>query len=258
MRRSAPALLLATALGLAPPGIRTVGANLPAEADAFCGAPPEAMESAPLSGVFTAIAQGELRILVVGSASTSSGGTSGVEATWPKRLEAKLAERLAPVRVRVEVFGGRGTTAADHARILAAETARLRPHLVIWQLGTVEAARGMPAEEMSDAVQDAAARLRATRGELTDLVLMDMQFSRFFRANANVEPYRDQLRIAAAAGGAQLFSRWTVMKHWVETERLDLERAPRARRTAVADELHDCLARVLVGFVLKGAQQARR
>jgi acyl-CoA thioesterase-1 len=129
---------------------------------------------------------------------------------------------------------------------------------VIWQLGTVEAARSLPAEEMSDAVQGAAARLRASRGELTDLVLMDMQFSRFLRANANVEPYRDQLRIAAAASGAQYFSRWTVMKHWVDIERLDLERAPREQRTAVADELHDCLARVLVGFILEGTQRGRR
>ena len=58
----------------------------------------------------------------------------------------------------------------------------------------------MPAEDMSEAVQEAANRLRASRGELTDLILMDMQFSRFFRANADVEAYRDQLRIAAAAG----------------------------------------------------------
>lgn len=252
MRRPAPALLLALALALAPQGIGTARAE-----PAGCSAPPEAMEAAPLPGAFAAIARGELRILVVGSASSASGGTSSTAATWPRRLQVLLSARLAPVTVQVEMFGGRGTTAADHARILAAETGRLRPHLVIWQLGTVEAARGLPAEEMSQAVQAAAAQLRATRGELTDLVLMDMQFSRFLRANANVEPYRDQLRIAAAASGAQLFSRWGVMKHWVETERLDLERAPREQRTAVADELHDCLARVLAGFILEGTQRSR-
>jgi hypothetical protein len=216
------------------------------------------MEAAPLPGAFTGIASGELRILVIGSASTASGGTSSPSATWPKRLEARLASRLAPTTVQLTVFGQRGTTAADHARILAAETPRSRPHLVIWQLGTVEAARGLPAEDMSAAVQEAATMLRISRGELTDLVLMDMQFSRFLRANADVETYRDQLRIAAAASGAQYFSRWAVMKHWVETERLDLERALRAQRTVVADELHDCLARVLTVFVLEGTQRRRR
>jgi hypothetical protein len=253
MRRLAALLLLACALGAAPAGVGDAYAE-----PTGCGAPPEAMEAAPLAGSFAAIARGELRIMVVGSASTANGGTSAPEATWPYRLQAVLAARLAPVTVRLETFGGRGTTAADHAKLIAAEARRLRPHLVIWQLGTVEAARNMPAEEMSEAVQEAAARLRATRGELTDLVLMDMQFSRFFRANANVELYRDQLRVAAAASGAQYFSRWAVMKHWVETERLDLERAPRESRVAVADQLHDCLARTLAGFVLEGVQRGRR
>jgi lysophospholipase L1-like esterase len=216
------------------------------------------MDAAPLPGVFAAVGRGELRIMIVGSATTASGGTSAPEHTWPRQLQARLAAKLPEAGVRVEVFGGRGTTAGDHARILSREAPRLRPHLVIWQLGTVEAARGLPAEEMSEAVQQAAERLAAMRGELTDLILMDMQFSRFFRANANVEPYLDQLRIAAAAAGAQLFSRWSLMKHWVDIERLDLERAPRERRSAVADELHGCIARVLTGFILDGIDRDRR
>lgn len=245
-----PALILAAMLGLAVP---------PALAEpAGCSAPPEEMAAAPLPGAYAAIARGTLRIMVVGSASTANGGTSGPEAVWPSRLQAILSARLAPVKVETTVFGVRGTTAAEHARILAAEAPRLRPHLVIWQLGTVEAARGLPADEMSDAVQDAAARLRAQRGELTDLVLMDMQFSRFFRANANVDLYRDKLRIAAAATGAQLFSRWAIMRHWAETDRLDLERAARDARVATADALHDCLARALATFVLQGTQRERR
>ncbi|WP_439596927.1 SGNH/GDSL hydrolase family protein [Falsiroseomonas sp.] len=223
-----------------------------------CGAPSETMEAAPMAGVFAALAHTELRVLVVGSASTQAGGTSGKEATWPERLQARLATRIAPVAVRVEVFGARGSTAADHAKILAEQGPRLRPHLIIWQLGTVEAARGMPVEEMAEAVQGALARLRAIRGERTDVVLMDPQFSRFLRSNADVESYRDWLRVSAAASGAQMFSRWVIMRHWVETERLDLERAPRSRRVAVADELHDCLAKALAEFILDGAQRGRR
>jgi signal transduction histidine kinase len=252
MRRLAATLLLAIALGLSPQGATAV------RAEALCPIPSEAVEAVPLAGTFAAIARGSLRIMVVGSASTASGGTSGPEAVWPMRLQARLSARLAPVAVTVVSHGGRGMTAADHLRIIEAEAPRFRPHLIVWQLGTVEAARGLPAEEMSDIVQDAAARLRVARGELTDLVLMDMQFSRFFRANANVEAYRDQLRIAAAASGAQLFSRWDLMRQWAESETLDLERAPREQRTKVADDLHDCIARALARFVLKGVGDARR
>lgn len=227
-------------------------------AEVACGAPAEAMEAAPMAGVFAALSHTDLRILVVGSASTQAGGTSGRAATWPERLGAVLADRVAPVAVTVEVFGRRGTTAADHARILAEQGPRLRPHLVIWQLGTVEAARGLPVEEMAETVQNAVARLRAVRGERTDVVLVDPQFSRFLRANADVESYRNWLQVSATASGAQLFSRWAVMRHWVETEKLDLERAPPAQRVALADRLHDCLAKAMAEFILDGAQRGRR
>jgi hypothetical protein len=246
--RLLPALLLgATLLGAGPARAEPPG----------CAAPSEALEAAALPGATTALTRGALRVLVVGSASTRGGGTSSPAATWPERLDKVLGARVAPAAVQVSVFGGRGTTAADHARIIAEQAPLLRPHLVIWQLGTVEAARGLPPDDMVEAVQEAIGRLRAARGERTDVVLVDPQFSRFFRANADVETYRDQLRLAAMASGAQIFSRWTIMRHWTETERLDLERAPRAQRVAVADELHDCLARALTEFVLDGLQRGR-
>jgi hypothetical protein len=48
------------------------------------------------------------------------------------------------------------------------------------------------------------------------------------------------------------------MQHWAETDTLDLERAPRERRMAVADVLHDCLARALVAFIRQGVADVRR
>jgi hypothetical protein len=246
--------LLAVLLALVPILATPAGASEPA-----CGAPGDALEaSAPLPGVFAALAHTELRVLVVGSASTQGGGTSGPAATWPERLKARLGARIEPVAIEVQAFGGRGTTAADHAAIIAEKAAGLRPHLVIWQLGTVEAARGLPAEVMAETVQQAVERLGATRGERTDVLLMDPQYSRFLRGNADVDLYRDALRAAAAASGAQLFSRWAIMRHWVESDILDLERAPRRQRVEVADRLHDCLAQALAAYILDGADRGRR
>jgi signal transduction histidine kinase len=231
---------------------------MPARAEGpGCGALPEALEAGPLAGVAAAVDRGRLRVMVVGSASTQGGGTSGPNATWPQRFVRVMTARLGEVQVELRTLGGRGTTAADHARLLAQEGPGFRPHLIIWQLGTVEAARGLPAEEMADVVKATAGRIRAVRGERTDVVLMDPQFSRFLRANADVEHYREKLRMAAAASGAQLFSRWAIMLDWSESQRLDLERAPRELRTRIADELHDCLARALVEFILDGVRDAR-
>ena len=232
---------------------------LPARAEGpACGALPEALEAGPMPGVAAAVARGNLRVMIVGSASTQGGGTSGPQATWPERFARLLRERLERVNVDVLTLGGRGMVAADHARLIAEQAPAQRPHLVIWQLGTVEAARGLSADDMTDVVKSTAARIRVARGERTDVVLMDPQFSRFLRSNADVELYRDRLRLAAGASGAQMFSRWDIMKNWSETERLDLERAPRELRTRVADELHDCIARALVEFVMDGVAQARR
>lgn len=222
-----------------------------------CGAPLDALDAAPLYGTATAVNRGTLRVMVVGSASTQTGGTSGPNATWPQRFARVLAARLPHVNIEFRNEGGRGMTAADHARLLGEMGPGYRPHLVIWQLGTVEAARGLSAEDMADVVKTTAARIRAARGERTDVVLVDPQFSRFLRANADVERYRDRLKMAAAASGAQLFSRWDIMRYWAETERLDLERAPRELRTRIADELHDCIGRALVEFVLDGVHGAR-
>jgi len=231
---------------------------LPARAEGpACGALPEALDAGPLPGVAAAMARGNLRVLVVGSASTQGGGTSGAQATWPQRFARLLGGRLPNVNVEVHTFGARGMAAGDHSRLMAEQGPGVRPHLVIWQLGTVEAARGLSADDMADVVKTTAARIRMARGERTDVVLMDPQFSRFLRSNADVELYRDRLRMAGAASGAQLFSRWDIMRNWSETERLDLERAPRELRTRIADELHDCIARALVEFVLDGVREAR-
>lgn len=244
------AVALAAGIGLWPLGSRAEGPG--------CGAPAEYLVSGPLPGTSAALARGNLRVMVVGSASTQAGGTSSPSATWPQRFVRILSARTPGLNVEVQTFGGRGTTAADHSRLMAEHGPGLRPHLVIWQLGTVEAARGLSADDMADMVQETTSRVRAARGERTDMVLMDPQFSRFLRANADVESYRDKLRLAAAASGAQFFSRWSIMKFWAENERLDLERAPRSLRVTIADELHDCLARALVEFILDGARPAPR
>jgi hypothetical protein len=241
-------LMLMLALLLAPGGLR---AEPPA-----CGAPPEWLDAQPLSALSRAAGRGQpIRVLVVGSASVTGPGGSGAEAAWPSRLAALLTMRLAPIEVTIEVEGGRGMVAADHLRLLRKSLPRFRPQLVVWQVGTIEAARGLPRDELGDALLLGIAEARAVGAEV---VLMDPQFSRFLRTNADVETYRDMMRLAAAAGGAQLFSRWEIMHAWAERERLDVERAPRSRRTAMTDELNDCLARALTEFILDGMAERGR
>lgn len=220
-----------------------------------CPLPDDFAEAArPMPGVAQALAQGTLRVLVLGSASVTGPGATGPDASWPARLEAQLAARHPGLALEVVVRGGRGVSVQDHLALLRQESPALRPQLVIWQAGTVEASRGMDPEEMTEALRAGLERIRR-RG--ADVLLVEPQFSRFLRTNSNIEPYREKLRLAAAAAAAPLFRRWDVMQHWVEHGGPDLERTPRDQRAATADRLNECLAQGMADLIDQGAREAR-
>lgn len=220
-----------------------------------CGAPEELLEtSAPLPATARAVASGSLRILVVGSVSVLGPGTSGPDASWPMRVKALLEARHPGLNLDMVVRGARGLTAADTAAMIAGETARAPTQLVLWQTGTVEAVRGLDIDDMVAALNAGLDRLQAAG---TDAALVDLQFSRFLRANANVEPYREALRLVAAAHDVPLIRRYELMQFWAETERVDLERAPRNAKVATADRLNDCLAQAVLAALTQGIAEAR-
>ena len=57
---------------------------------------------------------------------------------------------------------------------------------------------------------------------------------------------------------AGFFSRYDIMRAWAEAGIVDVERAPRANRTAEIDKLNDCLARALGAYIRDGVEEARR
>jgi lysophospholipase L1-like esterase len=248
MRRHAPLRLLLAALLLAAP--LPVSAGPPA-----CDLPAEALAHVrPLPAVARALDERRLNVLALGSGSITGPGTSAPEAAWPGRLQALLVERHPGVSVDVTVRGGRGVSVNDHLALLGEGLRSDAPTLVIWQAGTVEAVRGMDPDEMTEALRQGLERIRR-RG--ADALVMDPQYSRFLRANSNIEPYLDKLRLVAAAAGATLVPRYDLMQHWVETGAVDLERTPRPGRAAAADRLNDCLARAIAAMISRGVAEAR-
>jgi acyl-CoA thioesterase-1 len=220
-----------------------------------CGAPEEWLQSVPLRATATGIATGRLSILAVGTASVTGAGTSNPAAAWPARLEALLRERRPDLQLRFVMWGERGSTAAEQWRQIQQAMRTAPPDLVIWQAGTTEALRSLPIDDMVATVGEGLHRLHA-RG--IDAVLMGIQFSRFLRANADLDPYRDALRVTAAANDAGFFSRFDIMRAWADARTVDVERATQARRTAEIDKLNDCLARALAAFIRDGVEEARR
>lgn len=220
-----------------------------------CVTAPEMLDAAPLPATAAALTLRRVRILVVGSASAFATGPAGAETAWPMRLRDLLADRRPEVAVQVELRGGRGLNTADQWVLIEEAVRRERPDLVLWQPGAVETMRGSDTADLSNTLGEGLARLKRLG---VDAVVVDQQFSRFLRANADVTPYREALRIAAGAHGASLFRRYDMMQGWAESGAVDVERAPRERRGVVLDRLNECLARAMAMFLRDGVRDARR
>ena len=166
-----------------------------------------------------------------------------------------LHAALPSVEFRLTVRGGRGMTAEEMLPLLEAALKQQHYPLVLWQTGTVEAVRGLRPDGMLEVLHTGAERVREAGG---DLVLIDPQFSRFLRANTDLDPYRGVMQQVATMPGVALFHRFDLMRAWANDGRIDLEHAPKADRDKALDELNACLGKALARFVLSGADVGRK
>ncbi|MGA3403020.1 MAG: hypothetical protein ABSC95_27735 [Acetobacteraceae bacterium] len=205
-----------------------------------------------LAQVAAAIAAGgPVNILAVGSA-TTVGDQLGTDhnTAFPFRMVEALHAALPKVAFALTLRGGRGMTAEDMLPLLEAALVGQHYQLVIWQTGTVEAVRGMRPDGMVAALQEGVDRARDAGA---DVVLIDPQFSRFLRANADLDPYEAALQQVSAMPNVVLFRRFDVMRGWAEDGGIDLERARQADRVRMMALLNTCLGETLARFVLNGA-----
>lgn len=169
------------------------------------------------------------------------------ERAFPQQMAAALRSAVPGAEVRVAVRGGRGMSASDMLEVLRAELGTHPYQLVIWQTGTVEAVRNLPPADFAQTLSDGAALVQDAGA---DLVLVDPQFSRFLRTNANLDPYTQTLQQVAAMSGVLLFHRYDLMQTWVNEGQIDLERTPKAERQKAVEALHACLGAHLARLVL--------
>jgi acyl-CoA thioesterase-1 len=225
-----------------------------------CDMPPELIAPAnSLPHVATGLAKGNVNILALGSGSTvgDASGAGGPalafhapDASFPHRMVEALQAYRPGVQFAISVQGGRNMTAEAMLPMLRQELAAHRYDLVLWQTGTVEAVHGLRTDGLRDVLEDGS-DLAAAAG--VDLILIDPQFSRFLRANADVSPYETVLQQVSGAPGASLFRRYDLTQLWVDNGQIDLERVGRDERDKTIELLNTCLGEALARFVLAGA-----
>jgi hypothetical protein len=232
------------------------------ELDAACGAPEEFITNDVALAQFAAAisTSGPVDILAVGSATTvgsptSTGQSAAQGGAFPWQMLHALQTAQPTVQFRLTVRGGRGMTAEDMLPLIDAALKQQRYPLVLWQTSTVEAVRGLQPDGMLDVLHTGAEHVRDAGG---DLVLIDSQFSRFLRANTDLDPYESVMQQVATMPGVALFHRFDLMKSWVDNGRIDLEHTPKADRDKALDELNHCLGAALARFVLSGADAGKK
>ncbi len=216
---------------------------------------------APLTRVADALSgPGKVDILAIGSGSTvgDTGGSTGPaftyrtpEASFPFRMLDVLRQLRPHAQFNLTVKGGRNMTADAMYSTLLQELASHHYDLVLWQTGTVEAVRGLRPQTLREVLEqgvDAAVKADA------DVVLIDPQFSRFLRANTDMNPYEMVLEQIAGMPDVGLFRRFDLTQAWVSSGQIDLERVGLDKRDKTIALLNTCLGHALARYVLAGAE----
>ncbi|HEY7321099.1 MAG TPA: GDSL-type esterase/lipase family protein [Candidatus Binatia bacterium] len=197
---------------------------------------------------------GEVVIVVLGGASTLGRAAGGADSAWPARLGATLATRFPSARIKVVNLAVARQTAKAAADRLARDVLPLKPSLVIWETGTMEAVQGSDVDEFRGAIQAGIDLLRHAGAEV---ILMNMQFSRSTDTMIHFEPYLIAMSQLADTNDVPLFRRHGIMRHWVESGLLDprVREGDKGRQLAV--KLYDCIGRAMADFVTRGVRAAK-
>jgi hypothetical protein len=132
-----------------------------------------------------------IKVLTVGSPSTSSTGSSSPGATYPVRLETDLEAFLKGIDVDIVAQGVPsevGSGATDRMRLAVAD---LRPDLVVWQVGTQDALARVSMADFSDMLRSTVRWLLKNK---IDVVLIDPQY---VEELATDEHYREIVKTIA-------------------------------------------------------------
>jgi hypothetical protein len=189
-----------------------------------------------------------LKIVVMGTTSSTLPGPDGAGAAFPARLDAALKRRLPEIATTVVTYAKPRQTAAEMAEQIEKLLLDQKPNLVIWQTGTFDATRGIDPEEFRSSVADG---VEALHEGGADVVLMNMQYSPRTESVLAFGAHADSLRWVARAREVPLFDRLAIMRHWNETGAIDLYAA--TKDVGMAKRVHDCIGRALATLIIDAA-----
>jgi lysophospholipase L1-like esterase len=220
--------------------------------EANCRAAREQVENAfALPRASEALAAKRLTILVVGAGSSALPGPDGEKKAYPSRLQQALTQAFPQAKVEVTTDVQSRRTAEDMAKALPPDLAKIRPQLVIWQTGTVDAMRGVELDLFGESLEQGISDAKAAGA---DMILINAQYSPRTDSMIALGTYSDLMRRVAAQQEVPLFDRFAVMKAWADLGVFDFYSA--TKKLDMAERVHDCIGRLLADLVTEAVKQA--
>jgi acyl-CoA thioesterase-1 len=219
-------------------------AALSRAAAADCSVPAELTEvSAKLPHLAARLhARRPVTIVAIGGASTRGAAAGGAEFAYPHRLELALTAIYPDRTITVINQGVPRQTAQQMAARFPADVVAAEPALVVWEVGIVDAVRGVQIDDFAAALQ---AGVDAVKKRPIDMMLVDMQFSRKVNAVIDFERYLDTVRRTGELNEIYVFPRYAMMRYWSEQNMFNLEEVTEHERARLAADVYDCIGRRL-------------
>jgi lysophospholipase L1-like esterase len=243
----------ALAIGLATDAVaqdaprQTAGSTSPRE---LCAVPKSLLPTnASLQHTRSMWFKGEpLLIVAIGSGSTAGAGSGGEGAAYPHHLREALLAQFPDREIKVVNQGRPGESAEAMVARFAKDVLPLKPSLVIWQTGTVDAARSLNVDRFAEALEQGISALDAAQ---TDIILVNPQYASRIELLIHFDPYLSAMEFAAGQTDATLFDRFHIMRHWVSKGTIDLSAGNREARRKKAEQAQACIGMLLADVVIR-------
>jgi acyl-CoA thioesterase I len=216
-RKSRAACLLA---GLSIVGAGGAAAQTPAslsEAEICLAANRALALGVPLPRTAARLNAGDaVKIIAIGSSSTTGLWVLSPSATYPEVMRRELARLRPAARIEIINSGRVGETIGGSIARFERDVLAHAPDLVVWQLGTNDVAWGGRADGLKDRVIQGVRVLKASG---VDVILMDLQYAPIVLASSQHALMQAVIAEVAREERVGLFSRYALMRRSIDRPR---------------------------------------
>jgi lysophospholipase L1-like esterase len=185
--------------------------------------------------------QEPVRILAIGSSSTQGIGASSPAFTYPAQLQGDLVQAWNGA-ITVENAGKGGETIFETVGRLEAALKANAPDLVIWQVGTNDAVKGVDEAAFTDILRQG---IDAVQANGVEMILVDQQFYPAIKDLSRYERFVTLVGMTAASEQVPVFSRYKLMRAWGEHSADVLGSMLSRDGFHMGDRGYDCMAQLM-------------